>query len=45
MLGTDHPIPWEQHPVDHVMGTPISDEDKMAILGENAAKLFGLKSG
>ena len=45
MLGTDHPIPWEQHPVDHVMGTPLSDEDKMAILGENAAKLFGLKSG
>ena len=23
----------------------IADEDKMAILGENAAKLFGLKSG
>ena len=20
MLGTDHPIPWEEHPVDHVMG-------------------------
>ena len=45
MLGTDHPIPWEQRPVDHVMGSPLSDEDKMAILGENAAKLFGLKSG
>ncbi len=43
MLGTDHPIPWEQHPVDHVMGAPLSDEDKMAILGENAARLFGLK--
>src|SRR5436305_7483135 len=45
MLGTDHPIPWEQHPVDHVMGAPLSDEDKAAILGENAAKLFGLRSG
>jgi len=45
VLGTDHPIPWETAPIDHVMGTPISDEDKMAILGENAAKLFGLKSG
>src|SRR5438270_15464 len=45
MLGTDHPIPWELHPVDHVMGARLSDEDKMAILGENAAKLFCLKGG
>ena len=44
MLGTDHPIPWELHPVEHVMGTPISDKDKMAILGGNAAKLFGIKA-
>jgi len=44
MLGTDHPIPWEQHPVDHVMGTPLSDKDKVAILGGNAAKLFGIKT-
>jgi aminocarboxymuconate-semialdehyde decarboxylase len=44
MLGTDHPIPWEEHPVDHVLGTPISDKDKMAILGLNAAKLFGIKT-
>ena len=44
MLGTDHPIPWETHPVDHVMGTPISDKDKAAILGLNAAKLFGMKT-
>jgi len=43
MLGTDHPIPWETAPVDHVMGAPISDEEKAAILGENAAKLFGIK--
>src|ERR1041384_6800577 len=39
MLGTDHPIPWETAPVDHVMGAPISEEEKMAILGENAARL------
>jgi len=45
MLGTDHPIPWETAPVDHVMGAPISEEEKMAILGQNAAKLFALKSG
>jgi aminocarboxymuconate-semialdehyde decarboxylase len=44
MLGTDHPIPWEVRPVDHVMGTPISDKDKLAILGGNAAKLFGFKT-
>jgi aminocarboxymuconate-semialdehyde decarboxylase len=44
MLGTEHPIPWETAPVDHVMGTPISDDDKAAILGENAAKLFGIKT-
>jgi len=44
MLGTDHPIPWEVRPVDHVMATPISDKDKMAILGGNAAKLFGFKT-
>jgi aminocarboxymuconate-semialdehyde decarboxylase len=45
MLGTDHPIPWETAPVDHVMGAPIPEEDKIAILGENAGRLFGLKRG
>jgi predicted TIM-barrel fold metal-dependent hydrolase len=41
MLGSDHPIPWEEHPVDHVFATTtLSDEDKVAILGENAARLF-----
>jgi aminocarboxymuconate-semialdehyde decarboxylase len=44
MLGTDHPIPWEQHPVDHVFATStLSDKQKVAILGGNAARLFGLK--
>ena len=44
MLGTDHPIPWEQHPVDHVFATTtLTDKEKIAILGGNAAKLFGLK--
>src|SRR5262249_5852195 len=45
MLGSDHPFPWEQHPVDHIIGSPLSDEDKAAILSENAAKLFGIKLG
>ena len=41
LLGTDHPVPWEQHPVDHV--TTLSDKQKIAILGGNAARLFGMK--
>ena len=44
MLGTDHPIPWEQHPVDHVLATTtLTDKQKAAILGGNASRLFGLK--
>jgi len=45
MLGTDHPIPWEEHPVDHVFATTtLSDDEKVAILGGNAAKLFGMNA-
>jgi aminocarboxymuconate-semialdehyde decarboxylase len=44
MLGSDHPYIWEQHPVDHVFATSsLTDAQKAAILGGNAAKLFGLK--
>jgi aminocarboxymuconate-semialdehyde decarboxylase len=44
VLGTDHPIPWEEHPVDHVLATSsLSDKQKTAILGGNAARLFGIK--
>jgi aminocarboxymuconate-semialdehyde decarboxylase len=44
MIGTDHPIPWEQHPVDHIFATKtLSDAEKRAILSENAAKLLGIK--
>jgi predicted TIM-barrel fold metal-dependent hydrolase len=43
VLGSDHPIPWEEHPVDHVFATTtLSDDEKIAILGSNAARLFGL---
>jgi amidohydrolase family protein len=43
MLGTDHPIPWEEHPVDHVFATTtLTDKQKVAILGGNAARLFGM---
>jgi predicted TIM-barrel fold metal-dependent hydrolase len=44
VLGTDHPIPWEEHPVDHVLATTtLSDKQKAAILGGNAARLFGIR--
>jgi predicted TIM-barrel fold metal-dependent hydrolase len=43
MVGTDHPIPWEDDPVGHVLGTPeLSDDDRLAILGETAVRVLGL---
>ena len=42
-LGTDHPIPWEEHPVDLIFATEtLSDDDRIGILGGNAARLFGM---
>jgi aminocarboxymuconate-semialdehyde decarboxylase len=44
MIGTDHPIPWEQHPVDHVLNTPsLSNADRAAILGDNAQRMLTRK--
>ena len=41
MIGTDFPFPWTTTPVDHVLGTPgLTNADKRAILGENAARLL-----
>ncbi len=41
VLGTDFPTMWNDHGVDHVLATPgLSDADKRAILGGNAAKLL-----
>jgi len=44
VIGSDHPIPWQQQPVEHIFATTtLNDKDKAAILGLNAAKLFGIK--
>jgi aminocarboxymuconate-semialdehyde decarboxylase len=44
VIGTDHPIPWEEFPVERVMATKgLSNTDRVAILGGNAARLLNLK--
>jgi aminocarboxymuconate-semialdehyde decarboxylase len=43
VVGTDHPIPWNEDPVGHVMQTTsLSMEDRIAILGKNAERLLQL---
>jgi predicted TIM-barrel fold metal-dependent hydrolase len=44
VIGTDHPIPWHEDPVTHVMNTPgFTDDERIAMLGATAAKLLGIK--
>ena len=45
MIGTDHPIPWVDDPVGHVMATPeLSDDDRLGILGDNAIRALRLET-
>ena len=44
VMGTDYPYPWTQTSVDHILHTPgLSDADRVAILGDTAAKLLGIR--
>ena len=37
--------PWEQHPVDAIFATTsLSNDEKAAILGGNAARVFDMKT-
>jgi aminocarboxymuconate-semialdehyde decarboxylase len=43
VMGTDHPIPWQDQAVDHILNTQsLSDAERAAILGETAARLLGI---
>jgi len=44
VLGTDYPFPWTNTPVDHILYTPgLSDDERVAMLGETAEKLLSIK--
>ena len=43
VVGSDHPIPWDEHPIDVVITTPsLTDDERIAILGRTAEQLFRL---
>jgi aminocarboxymuconate-semialdehyde decarboxylase len=44
VIGTDHPIPWQDKSVDHILNAPgFTDDERRAMLGETAARLLGIK--
>jgi aminocarboxymuconate-semialdehyde decarboxylase len=44
VIGTDYPYPWTKTAVDHILQTPMSDEERTAMLGGTAARLLGLQA-
>jgi aminocarboxymuconate-semialdehyde decarboxylase len=43
VIGTDHPIPWQAHSVDHILNAPgFTDAERRMMLGDTAAKLLGI---
>ena len=45
MLGSDYPYIWEMHPADHILATTsLTDKEKIAILGGNAARMMDVKA-
>jgi aminocarboxymuconate-semialdehyde decarboxylase len=44
VVGTDHPIPWQDRSVDHILKAPgFTNAERRMMLGETAAKLLGIK--
>jgi aminocarboxymuconate-semialdehyde decarboxylase len=44
VMGTDYPYPWTKTAVDHIRNTKsLSDNERAAILSNNAARLLGIK--
>jgi hypothetical protein len=44
MATVDHPIPWQDKAVDHILKAPgFTNAERRAMLGETAAKLLGIK--
>ena len=44
VIGTDHPIPWQDKSIDHILKAPgFSDADRRKMLSETAAKLLKIK--
>ncbi len=43
VVGTDHPIPWQAHSIDHILNCPhFTDAEKRGMLGETAGRLLGI---
>jgi aminocarboxymuconate-semialdehyde decarboxylase len=44
VIGTDHPIPWQDKAVDHILNAPgFTSAERRAMLGETAARLLRIK--